>query len=109
MPDPEPAQFHFDEVSRDRVRQTTLGVAYDGRWKDVGEISFGISKARFRKDTVIPDVPWPRPADAALYNATAAVEISKSVALYAGYSRGLEESGTAPPMPPTATSRCRLS
>ena len=98
VPDPEPAQFHFDEVSRDRVRQTTLGVAYDGRWKDVGEISFGISKARFRKDTVIPDVPVAATRSTPLlYNATAAVEISKSVALYAGYSRGLEESGTAPP------------
>jgi iron complex outermembrane receptor protein len=32
-----------------------------------------------------------------LYNATAAAEVSKSVAIYAGYARGLEESGTAPP------------
>jgi len=98
VPDPEPDQFHFGELSHDRVRQTTVGVAYDGRWKDVGEISFSISKAHFRKDTVIPDVPVAVTRDTPLlYNATAAAEISKSVAVYAGYARGLEESGTAPP------------
>ena len=35
-----------------RSEQTTFGIAYDGRWKNVGEISFGISKARFHKETV---------------------------------------------------------
>jgi len=98
VPDPEPDEFHFDPVSRDRVRQTTFGAAYDGRWKNVGEISFSLSKADFRKKTVQPGVPdaithstpW-------LYNATAAAELSKSVAVYVGYARGLEESGVAPP------------
>jgi iron complex outermembrane receptor protein len=95
---PEPAGFNFDELSRDHVKQTTVGVAYDGRWKDVGEISFGISKAHFRKETVIPGVPDAiTRSTPLLYNATAAAELSKSVALYAGYARGLEESGTAPP------------
>lgn len=95
---PEPASFNFGEISHDHVTQTTAGIAYDGRWKDVGEISFGISKAPFRKDTVIPDVPVAESrSNPWLYNATAAVELSKSVALYAGYARGLEETGTAPP------------
>jgi len=95
---PEPDEFHFGELSHDRVQQTTIGVAYDGRWKNVGEISFGISQADFRKQTVIPDVPAAvtksRPW---LYNGTAAASITKSITVYAGYSRGLEESGTAPP------------
>jgi iron complex outermembrane receptor protein len=94
---PEPAGFNFDEVSRDHVRQATVGVAYDGRWRDVGEVSFGISKARFRKETEIPgdptavtrSHPW-------LYNATAAANVTKSIIVYAGYARGLEESGVAP-------------
>ena len=93
MPD-----FEFGEQTRQRVRQTTFGIAYDGRWRDVGEISFSASKADFDKRTRIPDAgtaiarskPW-------LYNATAAVILSKGVSLYAGYARGLEESGTAPP------------
>ena len=95
---PEPESFDFGELSHDRVKQTTAGIAYDGRWKNVGEISFGISRADFRKETVIPDVPvavtrskpW-------LYNGTAAANLTHSITVYAGYARGLEESGTAPP------------
>ena len=95
---PEPQSFNFSDKSHDQVTQTTLGLAYDGRWKNVGEISFSISKARFRKETIVPGVPdavtrsspW-------LYNATAAANITHSIAVYAGYARGLEESGTAPP------------
>ena len=95
--DPKP-DFTFAELTHQRVRQTTIGLAYDGRWKDVGEISFGIARADFEKATSIPAVgtvmakarPW-------LYNGTAALILSKSVSVYAGYARGLEESGTAPP------------
>jgi iron complex outermembrane receptor protein len=94
--DPMP-DFEFGELTRQRVRQTTFGVAYDGRWRDVGEISFSVSKADFDKRTRIPDAdeaiakshPW-------LYNATAAVILSKRVSIYAGYAKGLEESGVAP-------------
>ena len=94
--DPKP-DFDFGDLTRQWVRQMTYGFAYDGRWKDVGEISFGIARADYRKTTRIPDVgqveakarPW-------LYNATAAAILSKRISLYAGFSRGLEESGTAP-------------
>jgi iron complex outermembrane receptor protein len=95
---PRPASFDFGELSRQHLTQTTFGLAYDGRWKNVGEISFGISKANYRKTTDIPgdatavsrSTPW-------LYNGTAAASITKDVSIYAGYARGLEESGTAPP------------
>ncbi|HEX4694883.1 TonB-dependent receptor [Sphingomonas sp.] len=94
---PEPA-FVFSQPSLDRVRQTTLGVAYDGRWKDVGEVSVSVSRAAYRKTTDLPGVPpivsrsnpW-------LYNGTAAGYLSKAISVYAGYARGLEESGIAPP------------
>ena len=94
---PEP-EFDFGELSEDRVKQTTLGIAYDGRWKNVGEVSFSLSKARFRKDTAIPgssdaitrSEPW-------LYNGTAAANLTRTITVYAGYARGLEESGVAPP------------
>lgn len=94
---PEPAAFNFDEVSRDHVKQTTVGLAYDGRWKDVGEISFGLSRARFRKQTVVPGDPTAiTRSNPWLYNATAAANLTKSIIVYAGYARGLEESGVAP-------------
>ena len=95
---PKPASFDFGELSRQHLTQTTIGIAYDGRWKNVGEISFGISKAHYRKTTDIPGTdtvvsrsePW-------LYNGTVAASITKAVSIYAGYARGLEESGVAPP------------
>ena len=94
--DPQP-DFEFGEKTRQRLRQTTYGVAYNGRWKDVGEIGFSLSKADYNKVTRIPEEeeavarshPW-------LYNATAAVILSPSVSIYAGYAKGLEESGVAP-------------
>ena len=94
---PEPDAFHFSEESHDRVEQTTVGVAYDGRWKNVGEISFGISKAKFRKQTDIPGAPAAvTRSSPLLYNATAAANVTNSIIVYAGYARGLEESGVAP-------------
>lgn len=90
--------FTFGPLSHDHVRQETLGLAYDGRWRNVGEISFGISRADYTKTTSLPGVapivsrarPW-------LYNGTAAVSATQGLSLYAGYARGLEESGVAPP------------
>ena len=89
--------FEFGEQTHQHVEQMTYGIAYDGRWKGVGEISLGLSKANYRKLTDIPAVnqvrarsnPW-------LYNGTAAIVLSKSVNVYAGYARGFEESGIAP-------------
>jgi iron complex outermembrane receptor protein len=90
--------FHFTETSHDHLTQTTVGAAYDGRWKDVGEISFGISRAYFHKATVIPgEAAAVTDSTPLLYNATAAANLGKTTTLYAGYARGLEESGTAPP------------
>lgn len=90
--------FHFTDISRDHLTQTTAGIAYDGRWKDVGEVSFGISKAFFRKTTLVPGEPAAvTRSTPLLYNATAAASVTKNTTVYAGYARGLEESGTAPP------------
>jgi iron complex outermembrane receptor protein len=96
---PEPASFDFGEISRHHLAQATAGLAYDGRWRDVGEISFSISKTHYRKTTDIPgDEPVVSRSNPWLYNGTAAVNLSKAIAIYAGYARGLEESGVAPPV-----------
>ncbi|MFC0588766.1 TonB-dependent siderophore receptor [Novosphingobium aquiterrae] len=94
----EPASYTFGPISRERVRQDMLGLAYSGRWRNVGELGLGLSKVRYRKTIALPgldpvigkDDPW-------LYNANAAVTLTKTLSLYAGYAKGLEESGTAPP------------
>ena len=94
--DPKP-DFHFGDLTRQHVQQITYGLAYDGRWRDVGEISFGLSRADYRKVTRIPLLaPVEAKASPWLYNATAAFILSHAVSLYAGYSRGFEESGLAP-------------
>lgn len=94
---PRPNEFQFTAESHDHVQQTTIGLAYDGRWKNVGEISFSISKARFRKETDVPgETAAITRSSPLLYNATAAADLTKSIIVYAGYARGLEENGVAP-------------
>jgi iron complex outermembrane receptor protein len=90
--------FLFGERTQDRVRQSTFGIAYEGRWRNVGELSVGVQRTDYRKTIDLPggvpdaerrDRPW-------LFNASAAGFLTDRVALYAGYTRGLEESGIAP-------------
>lgn len=90
--------FVFGEQTRDQVRQTSYGLAYIGQWRDRGELGFSVSRVDYSKDTRAPGVapilsrsrPW-------LYAANIAVQPWNGVTVYAGVTRGLEESGVAPP------------
>ncbi|MBA3898149.1 MAG: TonB-dependent receptor [Sphingomonadaceae bacterium] len=99
-PDPRPEPSHVDGPKTfDRVRQTTVGVGYQGKWRGVGEVSIGIQKTRYTKRITDPDPAIVFPETRAspwLPSATAALYLAPSVALYAGYTRGLEESPVAP-------------
>jgi len=89
--------FAFGAQTRDHVRQGTLGLAYEGRWKNVGELSLGVQKSDYRKAVDAPAGPVPDSRDRPwLVNATAAVYATTDLAIYAGYTRGLEESPVAP-------------
>jgi len=88
--------IEFGALSRDRLRQWIYGVAYDGRWKGVGELSFGVSKTDYRKSTVTPDLAVTSKASPLLYNGTLTLLPLRGVAVYAGYSRGFEENGSPP-------------
>lgn len=89
--------FRFGETTLDEVGQTTLGLAYEGRWRGVGEFSGGLQRAEYEKTVTRPsaapmttgDKPW-------LFYGTAAVHLGARLALYAGYTRGLEDAGVAP-------------
>jgi iron complex outermembrane receptor protein len=93
---PEP-EFQFGPQSRDEIRQFSLGLGYEGRWQGKGELTLGMQKTRYRKESRTPTTsesllkasPW-------LYNAAAAVYLSSKLAAYAGFTRGLEESAVAP-------------
>jgi iron complex outermembrane recepter protein len=83
----------------DSVEQKTAALGYQLRWAKRGELSLGIQKTDYRKQTVDPDptirfpVTRSRPI---LYSAAAAAYLSKDVAIFGGYTRGLEESPVAP-------------
>lgn len=93
-----PAAFAFGEQTMDHVRQTTIGIAYEGRWKNLGELSLGIQRANYSKTIDLPgELPDARAEDRPwLFNASAAVHFTDRLAAYGGYTRGLEESGLAP-------------
>lgn len=89
--------FVFGEQSRDRVDQVTGGLTYAARWKSIGELTLGVSKTEYSKRIARPGVmpsktastPW-------LYNGAVAIGATDDLTIYAGYARGLEESGAAP-------------
>jgi iron complex outermembrane receptor protein len=89
--------FTVGPQTRDSVRQYTAGLGYEGRWRDVGELTLGVQKTDYRKSVLAPSGPLPTSKDSPwLFNATAALHASKKLSVYAGYARGLEESPIAP-------------
>ncbi len=83
----------------DSVSQKTVGVGYQMRWRDVGEINFGLQNTDYRKRITDPDPTVIFPVSRStpfLYSITAAAFLSPTVALYGGYTNGLEESPVAP-------------
>lgn len=94
---PAEPDFSFGAQTRDRVKQTTGGIAYEGRWRGVGEIGFGLSKTDYTKRFELPGEPaLETKSHPWIYNVTAAGYLGPKLTVYAGYARGLEESGVAP-------------
>ena len=75
----------------------TPGVTYVGQWAGVGEFSVGFQKSFYHREfgkeggvtVTTKSQPW-------LYNGSLAVYPTLDLAVYASYTRGLEEFGTAP-------------
>lgn len=100
QPDPRPEPPSIDGLkSQDHVAQTILGLAYQGKWLGIGEISLGIQRTDYEKRVFDPDPnvlipkthssPW-------LPTGTIAIHLTKKLAIYGGFARGLEESSIAP-------------
>jgi len=95
--DPARPSFDFSEQTRDEVRQSLYGLSYEGRWRDVGELSFGVSRTSYSKRFDLPGAPrLTTRSNPWLYNVTGAGYLGKRLSAYAGFARGLEESGIAP-------------
>lgn len=105
-PDPRPSPaIALGLEDNDHVRQFTYGASYGLNWADRGSFDISLSQSRYRKDVDfasaarpdlrVRDNPW-------LWSATGSLFLTKRLALYAGYVRGLEE---APISPDIATNR----
>ncbi len=89
--------WRFGARDRDAVKQVSPGVSYVSQWANVGEFSVGLQKSFYRRNsgkenaspTTTKSQPW-------LYNGTLAYYATPKLAFYSGYTRGLEEFGTAP-------------
>lgn len=88
----------FAPVNAGRVKQSSILMGYTGRIDGLGVINLGLQRGRYRATnrdgrtglvTTSRDDPW-------LYNASLGVELSRSLSLYLGTQKGLEDSGIAP-------------
>lgn len=100
MPDVRPEPVTIDGFKTfDRIVQRNIGVAYQGKWAGVGELGLSIQNISYRKQVTSEDVAVVFPATRSrpwLPSATVALRLSDRVAVYGGYTRGLEESAVAP-------------
>jgi iron complex outermembrane recepter protein len=97
-PNVPPPALNFSAQQDDDVTQWTGGVAYEGRWAGVGELSVGVQKSQYKKRIGLPGALTATDASPWLYNLTAAVQLARGITLYGGAVTGLEESGVAPPI-----------
>jgi len=97
IPDrPEPT-FNPSATNLSETRQVTGGLAYEGVWSKVGQLSVAVQKSEYERTlTRANAMPVTGRKSPLLYNAGAAAYVSSDIALFASYARGLEELGTAP-------------
>ncbi|WP_457349413.1 TonB-dependent receptor domain-containing protein [Sphingomonas sp. UYP23] len=87
----------FTAQNHGRVQQITVGAAYAGHWRNVGELSLGLSRVDYTKTLGPPGLPGVKTTDRPwVYNVGGAAYLTGRVALYAAYTRGFEETGVAP-------------
>ena len=89
--------FNFGPKNHDQTLQGTGGASYGMFWSGVGEFNVGVQKTFYHRDVMQPGLPLATSqANPVLYNASGNIFITRQLALYGSYTKGLEESGTAP-------------
>lgn len=92
----EPA-FTQGAQTSDEVRQLTGGLGYEGRWRDVGELTLGVQRTSYEKAVVRPSGTLPvSESNPWLFNGALSFHAGKNLVVFGGYSKGLEESPVAP-------------
>ncbi|HWS61995.1 MAG TPA: TonB-dependent receptor [Steroidobacteraceae bacterium] len=107
-----PPLLAFSALGLDQVRQVGVGASYNERWQGVGTLSLGVLKTEYRRTLEIPGSSGStKRTSQVLPTASFTVDIGKHATAYASYTRGLEDSPTAPasainrgePVPATPT------
>lgn len=93
---PEPA-FSYAALTRDRTELWSVGTAYRVQWDAHGELALGVQQESYNKQVATPGLAQATLEDRPLrLYGNAAVAVSQRLTAYAGYTQGLEDSGTAP-------------
>jgi len=99
QPIPEPV-FNLGPTGDDHSKQGTVGLSYEGLWAGVGGLGIGLQKTFYHREIVQPPpTRTVRTSNATplLYDLKANIIITSKMAAYISYTKGLEESGSAPP------------
>ena len=93
---PEPA-FSYSALTRDRTELWSVGTAYRVQWDAHGELALGVQQESYDKQVATPGLAAASLQDRPLrIYGNAAVALSSRLTAYAGYTQGLEDSGSAP-------------
>jgi iron complex outermembrane receptor protein len=94
---PEPDVTLDDRRIRDSVRQYTAGAGYRIGFGDALELRADVQRTRYRKSSAdITGAARERVSTPWLFSGSLLAALSPRLTAFASYSRGLEESGTAP-------------
>ncbi|HEY4368934.1 MAG TPA: hypothetical protein VGN07_16990 [Steroidobacteraceae bacterium] len=97
VPQIEKPVFNPGPTTRVEARQLTPGLAYEGLWRDVGQLSLGLQKSYYDRTIAVPGAPSISGSSSPwLYNFGTAAFLTKKLIAYASYTRGFEEIGNAP-------------
>jgi len=92
-----PPLLEFSALSLDQVRQVGVGASYNERWKGVGTLSLGVLETEYRRTLEIPGSPGSaKRTSQVLPTASFTIDAGKHATAYASYTRGLEDSASAP-------------
>ena len=93
---PEPA-FTYGPQTHDHTRQWTAGVAYALHWREVLDFAAGLEPVRYERTVNQPlSAPLELRETPLLYYFSAGAPLTAHTTVYAGLTRGLEDSGLAP-------------
>jgi iron complex outermembrane receptor protein len=93
---PQP-NFSYSGRTRDRTQLWSIGSAYHIDWDRRAELELGIQQENYRKNVSSPGIPASKLSDRPLRAyGNSALAVTRLLTVYASYTQGLEDSGTAP-------------